>query len=433
MPDSPQTLQIPIPPIVFLGVCDKIARGTGIHVNLPTLNIMGLRPVVHTPIFPLSLDNLMIVQAVFNAPSLQEHEWRMISNSTGVQLLHSKLLLSQVSDEESYPNEERFPVGQLPAWHVIPNDFGKGVIIWKPDAFRIEVTIGDKQFVCGTLEFLYVRAEKPTPEIIAAIKADPLAVKVALMSLECKHCKITFPIFAALERNNANVPSGAIWYEDLKDTLKCECGQLNVETWRLRESMHYMLGHRKGGPEGPLNLTRLYEQSTLETLYREFIALLARKVPEEVIQKFLEKYPLLFQFLTPHKIFNKPKILTKYVADFGILAANGHLTLIEIENTTTKLLNKKGDQHAELTHAMGQANKWLHEIDRHRIASLEMMGLKSEDVCSISAVVIAGLDKGNNKEHLARLKGEIHGRIKFLTYDDLAAAYAILVKEVGGI
>ncbi|HMV29278.1 MAG TPA: hypothetical protein PKE23_07820, partial [Anaerolineales bacterium] len=72
-------------------------------------------------------------------------------------------------------------------------------------------------------------------------------------------------------------------------------------------------------------------------------------------------------------------------------------------------------------------------MDEYRIACLEMMGLKSDQVTSVRGVVIIGRDKGNDHEHLRKIKATDFGRKLFMTYDDFIQGLEILIREMKGL
>jgi hypothetical protein len=58
------------------------------------------------------------------------------------------------------------------------------------------------------------------------------------------------------------------------------------------------------------------------------------------------------------------------------------------------------------------------------------MKIDAQMVGNIRGVVIAGRDRGNDKDHLRRLKAMLSGRISFLTFDDLEASLAALIEQM---
>jgi Domain of unknown function (DUF4263) len=106
-----------------------------------------------------------------------------------------------------------------------------------------------------------------------------------------------------------------------------------------------------------------------------------------------------------NRILTKPKILLAYVADFGIVTPTKELLLIELEKSDMRLLKKDGGIAAPPNHAFDQVRDWLHEVDEHRLAVLDSLGIAREEVSAIRGVVIAGRDSGCDAKNLRKLKG----------------------------
>lgn len=115
-----------------------------------------------------------------------------------------------------------------------------------------------------------------------------------------------------------------------------------------------------------------------------------------------------------------------------MLTPERELVLIEIERASTRLLKSDGGQHSDLTHAIDQIHNWLGVTRDHLLAVLDdSLHIPREMVSTVRGVVIAGRDLGNDPNHLRGLKARYRGEIKLLTYDDLAAALAVLAQSLG--
>jgi Domain of unknown function (DUF4263) len=132
----------------------------------------------------------------------------------------------------------------------------------------------------------------------------------------------------------------------------------------------------------------------------------------------------------PRRFFFKPPILNFFNADFAIVTPQKELILIEIERTTTRLMNKDGGMAGPLRHAFDQVHDWLHTLDEHRLAALDALKIDRNLVSSIRGVVIAGRDRGYDAQHLRRLKGVDYGKVIFLTYDDLLFSLIALLRRM---
>jgi len=272
---------------------------------------------------------------------------------------------------------------------------------------------------------------EPAPlstERIVAIKSDPSAMKAVRVKLSCAKCDGECRAYAGLERSEDLEKEGLIWYAELPEQFRCPCGATVVDLSSLRRNLYAPLGSLKPAAES-VNFIPLYEVGSLENTRIEFVRLLGSHQREEILQKFIEDNPILLRQFPAERILIKPPILTFYNADFAVLSPQRELLLIEIETADTRLLKKNGDQAAPLTHAIDQVHRWLSVMDEHRVAALAAMKIDAP-VGSIRGVVIAGRDRGNDKDHLRRLKGMLSGKIAFLTFDDLEASLAALVEQM---
>ena len=77
-----------------------------------------------------------------------------------------------------------------------------------------------------------------------------------------------------------------------------------------------------------------------------------------------------------------------------------------------------------------QVRDWLNLADEHRQAFLSCIGAELEQVGAVRGVIIAGRDAGYDPDHLRKLKGVDFGRVKFMTYDDLSAAFDSLLRAL---
>lgn len=192
--------------------------------------------------------------------------------------------------------------------------------------------------------------------------------------------------------------------------------------------MHGLLG-RPMAASGEMDFVPLYHVRALRSIANSFGHLIAQSPKEEILQKFIEENPILMHQFPSTKILVKPKILTSYVADFGIITSTKEFLLIELEKTTTRLLRRDGGIAAPLSHAFDQVRDWLHHVDEHRVAVLDSLNIDRTEVSSIRGVVIAGRDIGYDARDLRKLKGADWGRVTFLTYDDLVFALNALIER----
>jgi Domain of unknown function (DUF4263) len=307
------------------------------------------------------------------------------------------------------------------------------IIIQRPGRYvaSVQSSDGDEQDIG---EFCCVLVDPPplTPERVAAIKSDPNAVRAVRAEFGCRFCPSKCRVYAALERNGVPGTDSYTWYEDIPDHFTCECGKTQFDLSTVKRNFFAFVGQPRP-LSGELSCLRLYETHALESLTVEFVDLLNTDPPEESIQKFIEKNPILLHQFPAERILFKPPILTQYKADFAIVTPQEELVLIEIERSSTRLLKIDGGQHADLTHAFDQIRNWLHELSEHRLAALHSLNIPSEMISKVRGVVIAGRDSGNDASYLRRLKGTDHGAITLLTYDDIAESLGALARRMGDL
>jgi hypothetical protein len=257
-----------------------------------------------------------------------------------------------------------------------------------------------------------------TSERIAAIKSDPHAAKAVRLELGCSTCPTTLRMYAGLDRLEGLQKDGYIWYQELPDRFVCSCGQVDVDLTSARSNMHGILGSRNIQTEGASFLP-LYERDVLDAVAANFKTLLDSDPSEEAIQVYFDTNPILFHEFSAEQTFIKGPVLTKYKTDFAILNSRHELVLVELEKTTTRLMTAAGGIAAPLQHAFDQVHDWMQVFDDHRVAALDCLGLRPEQVGTVRSVVIAGRDATYPQENLRKLKARDSGRVKLLTYDDV--------------
>jgi hypothetical protein len=306
----------------------------------------------------------------------------------------------------------------------------KPVIVPYAGLISLFLEKGDERKMIGCFRVVGVDPDPLTPDRIAAIKADPTAAKAVRAAFGCHFCETKLRVYADLERSKATEAEGYVWYQDIDDVFRCSCGKTNLDLSSVKRNFFAILGNHYDLGESALSLVPQYERGALQNLCIEFRKLVDSNPPEETLQKFIEKNPVLLHPFPSQRLFFKPAILTKFRADFAIVTPQKELVLIEIERAGTRLLRKNGDHHSDLTHALGQINNWLHEADEHRLAVLDTLEIPRDMVGKIKGVVIAGRDAGNDAGHLRRLKGADLGRVALFTYDDVIASLAALAQRI---
>lgn len=420
-----------IPQVLFLGIAERAAYVPDGATNLFKWNVLGLRNVVLSYLFPIALPPWFLAVALPAGVSQGPMRLALV-NEAGKELGFIDLATSAAVDsppEDSVrPMSQLFLMAQL-GWTPIFLPLGNsGIIVEHPGNVQIRIGSADGETI-GQLTFVSIDPPPLTSERVAAIRSDPGATKAIRIEFGCKFCDEKQRAYAALDREPKYESEGWTWYSDLPDVFSCSCGRTELSLEIVRRNLHGLLGGPRGTSDS-LQFVPLYEQSALSTLRAKFLALLDGKHREEVLQIFLQENPVLLHIFPATRLFHKPPILTEYLADFGIVSPQKELVLIEIEKTTTRLTKKDGGVAAELGHAFDQVRSWLHVADEHRLAVLDSLKIERSEVSVIRGVVIAGRDHGYDALHLRRLKGQDWGRISFLTYDDLLFALDSLISRV---
>jgi hypothetical protein len=429
----PKTLGPVHTEVAFLGVAERSSVVRDGMLESLKWNIIGLKHLLTFNFFPTTISG---AHFVFAFRHLQETQLRLS-------------IRSEDNDEVGWINVGATPIPTSPApitatrQHVTSYQPPEGWSVFALPLQQTPITLvrPGRYFVTRPMpdsshervgEFWAGLVEPPplTAERIAAIKSDPGAMKAVRVTLSCNKCHEECRTYAGLERNADLEREGFVWYTELPEQFRCHCGATLLDLTSIRRNLYAPLGNVVPIVTEPTDYVPLYEATSLDNVKIEFGHLLDSHQREEMLQKFIEENPILLRQFPAEKILFKPPILTFYNADFAVLSPQRELILIEIETPDTRLLKKDGDQAAPLTHAIDQVQRWLHIMDEHRVAALASMKIDAQLVGNIRGVVIAGRDRGNDKDHLRRLKGMLSGRISLLTFDDLAASLAALVEQM---
>jgi Domain of unknown function (DUF4263) len=421
--------------VLFLGVAERAAFIREGDTNVYKWNVLGLKNIVLSPIFPVSLGGMHFAIAV--SPGALDR-----GGSLKFRMYNAAKAFAGSVDMSLLPIEGK------PADPMLMPDLGLAlpligtllifapldapILIFEPGRYDIRRVLADSEPLVGQLEFVAVEVLPLSEERTAAIRSDPTASKAVRVELGCQHCTSKCRAYAGLGRSTEMESAGWQWYQDLPDVFVCECGAARVPLSYIRKSLHGVLGAQttSGIDSADFRFTPLYEQGALESVRSQFAALLSENPEEERLQIFLKGNPILFHQFAATKIFAKPNVLTRFVADFAILTPSKELLLVEIERADTRLMKNDGGMAQPLNHAFDQVRDWLHVVDEHRLAVLDCLGIKSDDVGAIRGVVIAGRDAGYDALHLRRLKAEDRGRLSFYTYDDLLFALVALLQRI---
>ncbi|MGA9769684.1 MAG: Shedu anti-phage system protein SduA domain-containing protein [Blastocatellia bacterium] len=404
-----------IPDVAFLGVCERATLVKGDDPQIWEHNLLGLKEVVLFRVYPFILSSFHFAFAVYDPFGFGEARVRIIGPD-GIEVIFIDIQFKRAGIESGI---NVFAQAEYPVWTVIVVSGPKqSPLIKEPGQYKVVLRRGDEEIPIGCLVFGYVQAIPLTADRIAAIKSDPYASKWVRYSMKCNGCNKELRTYTGLERSERAERDGWGWYKSLPDTFHCDCGKNNFSLKYIREGLHAFLGGDiKKNAE--ISFARLYEKRAFENTCRRFKELLDKEPLEEEVQQFIEKNPVLLHQFSPERIFYKAPVLTKYNTDIIVLTHKKELLLIELERPSTRLLKKGGHLTSELEHPFDQIRDWLLIFEEHRLAALDCIGLKTDEVGMIRGIAILGRDQPYNPDHLRRLKSQDFGKISIFTYDDL--------------
>jgi hypothetical protein len=307
-------------------------------------------------------------------------------------------------------------------WRLISAPMGE--VIQKPGVYTFYVNHRNNEFYLGEIQFLYRKPEPYTVEQLRAIESDPYSLKMAAITLGCKHCSSKMEAYCSLERSIEKEDQGHIWYQDFPEIFNCECGATSFGLQYCKEGLPGLLG--RDVEAGTWSYERRYSHAKVESVIQEFNKVLTRHTDEAALQKFIEGNPIMLAKFYAKAIFVKPNINGKYFADFAILNASNDLVFIEIERPSLQLFKKskkeQGHPTADLYHAYEQTRDWQEQYRQFPQSFLDKLSLRLEDIMTTKWVVIAGRKGREKAEHLQRHLTKSIYDTEFLTYDDLASS-----------
>ena len=432
MVGTPQTIQAQAPRVAVLGWCDRAARIESAHPALSHISIQGLSGTRVSHFFPFSLRGSVFVLGVYNGRpgEVLTVEFRHSSGNTafGFQLIVNNILKF---DEESKSYQIVENSGNVQqGWFFQTFSIDTEVLILEPDTLKaFLVGNGAEQFL-GQFHLVHASHPPYSADQVAALRSDPLARKMVRIGYSCSTCGHNLRIYAGLEKSRQQEEEGWQWFADLPDEFRCGCGKMAFSLMYLRTGLHGLLSRNLAPDSEPSEtFLRLYEVTKLEEDCRAFKELIDNAAPEERVQDFLEKHPVFFSRFTPHRLIPKPKILTKFVADFAILNQRKELLLVEIEKPGIRLLTKERRITADLQHAVTQVTDWIQEVNDHRAAVLDSLKIELREVAIVRGVVVAGRSPVEDEEGRA-LRRAFSGSVDFFTYDDLLRDTAALIRQI---
>lgn len=292
------------PGVIFLGVCERASYVADGNTNILKWNILGLKHVILSNIFPLTFSGLTLGIA-FDKNIVQSGIKIIICDQDRqeVGFINLELRHATPSTEELLLKKD----GSLllvsnHGWTTAFFPIGKSdILISKPGIYFLMIDSGGQKDIIGEIQFALVDPPELTPERIAAIKSDPTASKSIRIEVGCKKCPDKFKAYAGLEHSEKLEADGHKFYSEIPDTFVCECGNTKVDLTIIRKNLHGLLGHRRhDGVE--IGFVPLYEKSTLDELCVRFVNLINSKSKEELLQKFIEENLILLHQFPAEKI-----------------------------------------------------------------------------------------------------------------------------------
>ena len=160
-------------------------------------------------------------------------------------------------------------------------------------------------------------------------------------------------------------------------------------------------------------------------------ALAAGTGNEGELQRALTRHPVLFG---PDYARVQPKFRLggDYEMDFALIRVSGLVDLVEIEASTHRLFNKRGDAAGHLVHAEQQVLDWLAWLEEY--GSLARRDLP--EMQRPTGYVVIGRDSSLSKDdrkRLAQRNAVFGGALETLTYDGLLARANNLLSQLEGL
>lgn len=196
--------------VAFLGLCERVAYVREGNTNFFKWNVLGLKYIVLSTIYPLKLSGWTIALAIQSTTPGDKIDLRIRDNE-GKDIGFFNILLSEaVPQERVYKSDtEETSVVHFSelGWTLFFFPIGEtDIVINEPGQYL--VTNGDD--VIGQLQFVVIDPPPLTPERVAAIRSDPSAIKAIRMELGCTKCLSKFKLYTALEQSSKLEEEGYI-------------------------------------------------------------------------------------------------------------------------------------------------------------------------------------------------------------------------------
>lgn len=434
--------------VVFLGLADNVSEMEPGLNALPHFNIVGLSNYVGVLFLPAALSQKVAILAV-NLNKKEKIEISAFHDNVFVMKLDLDFLPdAKLSENKSESliianNEENnsiigsqkihsqkftfFPS----SWTVVALRLAifEDLFLDKVGKYEIFITKGgDKMKKIGELVIVELDVTPMSPEVRSALLADPTVAKNIQAKFSCRICadaiEVYYDLIPTLRKKEDNVFN----VDTLPDIFHCKCGKLEIRLEKVKKNFHGLLLNQPF-VGGEISVERAYTSASLNIINRNFEKIVSRDQPEEVIQKFIEKNPILFSQFSPNIIKYKAPILNFYKTDFVILNAVGELIFIEIERSSTPLVKGDGDVHSKTSHAIEQVFRWINEFSDHKAAILHDWNTIPANVIRVRGIVICGRDSNHNPENVKKLKTRTTS-VTLLSYDDIISSMNQLARKI---
>lgn len=435
--EEPHDVPTNAPRLAFLGFCERAKEIMEGHPVFWGWNLLGTSTSRVFHVFPMNLNGITLLVAAYR-PNAGEHYALVFRGTSGeptfdLTLAISGFAIAETPDGSNVINTEHHEGRPTDGWAFIPCRIQSDVVVTTPGIYKVLLKTGEHEQPLGTVFFVHAPTPPFSPEDVAALRSDPLAIKFVRMEFSCNKCMSKIRAYAGIEKSDSLEKDGYRWSQTLEDRFECSCKATTFSLEWIKSGLHGLLRRNVAPAESEAFASvRMYEKTALEQSCREFLAIIDKKNKEEVAQKFIENNPVFLHIFQPRKILFKPPILTKYFADFAILNSRNELVLVEIERPHLKLLKKDGGSTADLEHAFHQIRTWMQTLNDHRAAALEALDLKLSDVAKVKGVIVAGRNP-TIEAHIRLLRVLSSAEIELFTYDDLLGSVTELVKQIATV
>lgn len=216
------------PGLIFLGLCDRASYVRDGNTNLFNWNILGLRDIVLSYIYPISLDGWFIGFAFHSSKQELNDQIRFIDEfgkQVGTINLSRKVGSPGDDDAPLKTDGPLIRVIEL-GWTIVFLPLIKlGWLIPKPGTYYLEHITDDGVKKMGILQFIAIDPPQLTQERITSIKSEPNSMKAIRMDLHCRRCSSNFLVYASIDRDNKAEKQGWRWYKDVPQEFTCQMRQ----------------------------------------------------------------------------------------------------------------------------------------------------------------------------------------------------------------